>query len=57
MRCDAEVSHARIGGQDEIDRRWQVAGAPVLLEQMGDGGGADRLPIEGLGERAIEGGS
>jgi hypothetical protein len=56
MRRDAKVSHARVGGQDEVDRRWQVAGAPVLVEQMGDRRRADRLPVEGLCQREVEGG-
>jgi hypothetical protein len=55
MRGDAELAHARISRQDNVDRRRQVARAPLLLEEMGDRRRADRLPRQGLGQGRIEG--
>ena len=54
MRRDAEIAHAGIGGQHEVERRGLAAGAAALLEHVGDGGGADRAAGEGLGERGLQ---
>jgi hypothetical protein len=53
---DPEVAHAGVGGQDEVQERRLAAGAPALLEHVGDGRGADRTPAEGLGEGRVQGG-
>jgi hypothetical protein len=44
------------GGEHEVDRRREPAGPPSLVEDVGDGGGADRTARKGFGERRIEGG-
>lgn len=54
MRRDAEIAHAGIGGQDDVDRRREMAGAPALLEEMGDRCRANGLPLEGLCQRRVE---
>ena len=55
MRRDAEIAHAGGGRQHEVDRGRLPAGAPALIEHMGDGGGADGAAGERFREGGVEG--
>jgi hypothetical protein len=51
---DAELAHARIIGQDDVDRRRQSPSPAALVEDVRDGDGAEGAPREGLAEGGIE---
>src|SRR2546426_1422349 len=55
VRRDVEVADARVVGEYDRERRGRAAGAGLLVEDMGDGGGADGAPGERLGERGVHG--
>ena len=55
MGRNAQIAHAGIGGEHELDRGREPAGAAPGVEDMGDGSGTDRAAREGLGERDVEG--
>ena len=54
VRRDAEVAHAGVGGQDHVERRARAAGAGALVEDVGDGGGAEGAAGERVGEGGVE---
>jgi len=54
MGGDAEVPHAGVGREDDLDRRRQAAGTALLLQEVGDGRGTDGLALERRGQRALE---
>jgi hypothetical protein len=47
VRRDAELAHARISGQDDVDRGQQPAGPPALIEDVRNRDGAEGAPREG----------
>ena len=53
---DAEVAHAGIGGQHDVDQGQLAAHVAVLLEHVGEGGGTDRAARVSLDQGGIQGG-
>jgi hypothetical protein len=51
---DAQVADAGIGGEHEVDEGGQVAGPALLVEEVGDGGGADGHAAQSLGQGGVE---
>jgi hypothetical protein len=50
---DAQIAHARIVGEHELDRGWEAARPAPVVEDMGDGGGAEG--VNGRPSRATQG--
>jgi hypothetical protein len=54
MRGYPQVAHARIGRQDDGQRRRLAPGARPLVEQMGDRGGVDGAARQRGGQGGVE---